>query len=402
MAPSTRLQSQPEMRVNYAPTTSRTGTRGNPILLEEAPPEAAARRPLGQIIQTARKSTTRVEAGGVAKPKAEPKKAVEVASKSKGREHARQECSICATTKTMARSFKVLKIEDACEHLQGICYACIQKMLKAKVVERQLTEAELACPFPDCDHVLDYMALKMTVTKAAFEQYDTALAKRLLSADEFYIACLSRKCGMYFSIEGCKSDKRGKQKIACPYCEYEICSKCNRPWKSHGTDGCNKAKEKEDRASEKMVKALGAKPCPQCGLNIQKNGGCDHMTCQHCRQHFCWQCLVLYSNNFQHAEGCIHGQVNVAADPRNWAADNLNGAQMNHLIHQAHARLTNMALNPPAPLPAPAWAPAAPPQPVPDAAPRLNMQLLRAQAPIQFHARIFNFLGFGGGNGGDL
>ncbi|XRB17564.1 RING-type domain-containing protein [Pseudoscourfieldia marina] len=33
--------------------------------------------------------------------------------------------------------------------------------------------------------------------------------------------------------------------------------------------------------------------CPKCFRQIEKTGGCDHMTCYHpgCRFHFCWRCM---------------------------------------------------------------------------------------------------------------
>jgi len=33
------------------------------------------------------------------------------------------------------------------------------------------------------------------------------------------------------------------------------------------------------------------KECPKCQATIEKNGGCNHMTCRKCKHEFCWVCL---------------------------------------------------------------------------------------------------------------
>ena len=80
----------------------------------------------------------------------------------------------------------------------------------------------------------------------------------------------------------------------CMDCRLEIC-----PWgcgRAHHGGECNTP---PDAASAQLISQT-TKVCPGCTNPIEKNEGCNHITC-HCRVEFCWICMCEYNKN-------AHGQ----------------------------------------------------------------------------------------------
>lgn len=46
------------------------------------------------------------------------------------------------------------------------------------------------------------------------------------------------------------------------------------------------------------------KPCPQCGTAIEKNLGCNHMTCKKCGYEWCWTCNGKYTSTHYQVSSC--------------------------------------------------------------------------------------------------
>jgi hypothetical protein len=97
-------------------------------------------------------------------------------------------------------------------------------------------------------------------------------------------------------------------KAQCDQCSYVFCSKCHQQHSSYRYSFCllstNKQKNKNDPYGQaelqkwKRSKGNGGKckKCPRCRNSIEKNGGCNHMTCTLCGYEFCWCCKSKYTN----------------------------------------------------------------------------------------------------------
>ena len=78
-------------------------------------------------------------------------------------------------------------------------------------------------------------------------------------------------------------------------CGHSYCFACGQLW--HGPVSCAMlrkwAKKCEDDSETLNWINANTKECPKCNNPIEKNGGCNHMTCRKasCGYSFCWICL---------------------------------------------------------------------------------------------------------------
>ncbi|KAL0950368.1 hypothetical protein HGRIS_010334 [Hohenbuehelia grisea] len=81
----------------------------------------------------------------------------------------------------------------------------------------------------------------------------------------------------------------------CPACLISICGACH----AELHDGLSCADYQDELAGgsaalERWRAENNIKQCPKCRADIEKNGGCNHITCANCKTHICWVCLKTF------------------------------------------------------------------------------------------------------------
>ena len=98
------------------------------------------------------------------------------------------------------------------------------------------------------------------------------------------VAAINSSSGLFRDSSNCIAD--------CDACSTKFCIKCGE--EPHSPLTCRileSWKEKCQNESETANWILAnTKPCPKCRSRIEKNQGCNHMTCQNCKYEFCWIC----------------------------------------------------------------------------------------------------------------
>ena len=102
--------------------------------------------------------------------------------------------------------------------------------------------------------------------------------------------CPTLDCQNVFLNE---ENQRGE--YVCPSCNHHYCANCLVNHPVHVACGAAAAHPNRDawRTWAPADQRL-RKPCPNCDAFIEKNDGCNHMTCRLCHHEFCWLCLDPY------------------------------------------------------------------------------------------------------------
>ncbi|KAF9027606.1 hypothetical protein BDZ89DRAFT_987178 [Hymenopellis radicata] len=86
----------------------------------------------------------------------------------------------------------------------------------------------------------------------------------------------------------------------------------------------------DDSETANWIKS-NTKECPKCVSTIEKNGGCNHMTCKKCKNEFCWVCMGPWSEHGTSWYSCNRFEEKAGVDARD--AQSKSRASLERYLH---------------------------------------------------------------------
>jgi ariadne-1 len=167
------------------------------------------------------------------------------------------------------------------------CVSCLTSHLNFLISDIQ-TVGNLHCPAPNCFAEPTESEVRNLVSESQYNKYLDFAARSILMKETRLRWC--PLCG-----EAVICDDANSIKITCPSCHRLFCYDCKTAWHSGPCKSTlleGEPESGEGRLFQKWLdeKGLKVKPCPNCGISIEKNSGCNHMTCNQCGYEWCWLC----------------------------------------------------------------------------------------------------------------
>lgn len=171
-----------------------------------------------------------------------------------------------------------------CGH--SYCDECWQNHITAMISEGK--SRLVKCMSFQCGKVLNIEKLQALLAShpEQLAKFNQAVVVSFMEENHNVKCCPSAPwCGRAVSVNG--------DAFTEPECECGVsfCFKCSS--EPHSPCTCTIWKLWQDKitgdSETRNWLAANTKPCPKCNKPVEKNGGCNHVTCK-CGQSFCWHC----------------------------------------------------------------------------------------------------------------
>ncbi|KAI1438084.1 RING-5 [Xylaria sp. CBS 124048] len=219
-------------------------------------------------------------------------------------------CDICCEDKMGLLTFAL-----KCGH--RYCADCYRQYLGQKIREEG-EAARIQCPGNGCHRIIDSRSLNLLVTPDLRTRYRELLNRTYVEDKETLKWCPAPDCA---NAVGCAVKKKDLDKIVPTVecnCGYRFCFGCILT--DHQPAPCELVKQwlkkcADDSETANWISA-NTKECPKCNSTIEKNGGCNHMTCRKCKHEFCWMCMGLWSEHGTSWYNCSRFEEKSGMDAR--------------------------------------------------------------------------------------
>ncbi|KAI4761771.1 hypothetical protein E4T52_05990 [Aureobasidium sp. EXF-3400] len=200
-------------------------------------------------------------------------------------------CEICCDDTPGMQTFAM-----KCNH--RFCVDCYRQYLAQKIKDEG-EAARVRCPGEQCNNIVDSKSLELLVTEDLKDRYNELLTRTYVDDKDNLRWCPAPNC--VYAVD-CPVKQKELNKIVptvnCD-CGHSFCFGCQL--NDHQPTPCVLVKlwmkKCEDDSETANWISANTKECPKCNSTIEKNGGCNHMTCRKCKYEFCWMCMGLWSEH---------------------------------------------------------------------------------------------------------
>ncbi|CAD8102144.1 unnamed protein product [Paramecium sonneborni] len=196
---------------------------------------------------------------------------------SQERENAIQfDCGICADTYKV--NAEAITLE--CDH--RFCKNCLHEYIINLTKEGKYGEDDIKCS--SCNTPIDYYIINYCAPECSSKINDERVKKLNSNTEkEKLVNCPGVNCPQKFYVD------KNMPFPVCPTCKTAFC--INGCGEAHEGKSCEQVEQEKLKARVKEEKGLVS--CPKCKIQILKDGGCNHITCQ-CKHEFCYVCQKSY------------------------------------------------------------------------------------------------------------
>lgn len=198
-------------------------------------------------------------------------------------------CRICGDENSYEQVFGL-----ACGH--KFCRDCYSTYLEHQV--RDGPPCVFAhCPEYQCKQAMTRSAFLDLCSPPIAEKYIMYITRNFIETSSYMRWCPSPGCERVAIGSGITT-------VRC-LCSFPFCFRCGQ--EAHDPSSCSQLAMWQEKCQNESETAnwilANTKKCPKCQTRIEKNQGCNHMSCKMCKHEFCWICMGPWSDHGQNTGG---------------------------------------------------------------------------------------------------
>lgn len=190
-------------------------------------------------------------------------------------------CSICREAGCVSSSL-------GCGHV--FCDGCWSRFLELKIADG---DTRIGCPAHQCPLRVPEETVSRLCSPETSRRFTYFLRKSFVDDSRHAQRCPTPGCNLAVDTSA------GGRFFVCSD-GHSFCADCKHA-EAHAPAPCDVVrtwlKKCDDDSETYNWLSVNTQDCPQCKSVIEKNGGCNHMTCKQCKFEYCWVCLGAWAKH---------------------------------------------------------------------------------------------------------